>query len=133
MAENQLSSTVESLFRNMDGFLSSKTCVGEPIRVQDTLLIPFVDISFGCGAGAGAKKSEKQNAMGGITGKMTPTAVMVIKDGSSRVVSLKDNDTLTRILDMAPDLINRFTHRAPDVSIDKEAVRDAVSQQEGNK
>lgn len=108
MAESNFTTTVESLFKGMDGFLSTKTIVGEPIRVEDAILLPLMDVSFGCGAGAGAGE-KKNSAGGGMSAKMSPSAVLVIQNGTTRLVNIKNQDTITRIIDMAPDLINRFT------------------------
>ena len=54
MAEekNKFSTTLESLFKGMDGVVSSKTVVGEAIHINDTIILPLVDVSFGIGAGA---------------------------------------------------------------------------------
>ena len=45
MAENKFDTTVASLFKGMDGFLSAKTVVGEPVTVNDTIILPLVDVS----------------------------------------------------------------------------------------
>ena len=42
-------------------------------------------------------------------GKMTPSAVLVIKDGNAKLVNIKNQDSMTKILDMVPDFVNRFT------------------------
>lgn len=54
MAENKntFQTTVESLMKGMDGFVSSKTVVGEPLQMGETIILPLVDVSFGMGAGA---------------------------------------------------------------------------------
>ena len=49
---NDFSTSVESLLRGMDGVLSSKTVVGEAIHVNDSVILPLVDVQFGMGAGA---------------------------------------------------------------------------------
>ena len=54
MAQNQITSVVESLLKGMDTILSTKTVVGEATQVGDTIILPLVDVSFGVGAGAGA-------------------------------------------------------------------------------
>ena len=46
-AENNFQSTVESLFKGMDSFITTKTVVGEAITVGDTIILPLVDVSFG--------------------------------------------------------------------------------------
>ena len=67
MAENKndFNETVASLFKGMDSFLSAKTVVGEAVHVNDTIILPLVDVSFGVGAGAFAG-DKKNNAGGGM-------------------------------------------------------------------
>lgn len=42
---------------------------------------------------------------------MTPCAVLVIQNGTTRLVNIKNQDTITKILDMVPDLVERFRTR----------------------
>ena len=47
MAENQFPSTVDALFKGMDHFITSKTVVGEPVKVdENTTIIPLVDVDL---------------------------------------------------------------------------------------
>ena len=48
------------------------------------------------------------NNGGGMGGKMTPSAVLVINNGSSKVVNIKNQDSLSKILDMVPDIVNKL-------------------------
>lgn len=111
MSENNFNNTIESLFKGMDAFLTTKTVVGDAVRFEDgTIVLPLVDVSFGVGAGAFSQDDKKKNnAGGGLGGKMTPSSVLVIKDGNTRLVNVKNQDMVTKLLDMVPDLINRFT------------------------
>lgn len=104
---NDFNTTVGSLFQGMDKFLSTKTVVGEPTTIGDTIILPLVDVSFGVAAGV-FSSTEKNNGAGGMGGKMTASAVLVIKDGQIRLVNVKNQDTVTKVLDMVPDLIDRF-------------------------
>ncbi len=109
MSENNFNSTVESLFKGMDSFITTKTVVGDAVRFDDgTIILPLVDVSFGVGAGAFSKDASQNNAGGGMGGKMTPSAVLVIKDGTARLVNVKNQDSITKILDMVPDFISKF-------------------------
>lgn len=110
MAENKnnFDTTVASLFKGMDSFISAKTVVGEAVTVNDTIILPLVDVSFGVGAGAFAG-DKKNNAGGAMTGKVSPSAVLVIQNGTTKLVNIKNQDTVTKILDMVPDVIDRFT------------------------
>ena len=128
MAENNFDSTVASLFKGMDAFISAKTVVGDAVTVKDTIILPLVDVSFGVGAGAFAG-DKKNNAGGGMTGKVTPSAVLVIQNGATKLVNIKNQDTVTKILDMIPDVIDKFKGKdekvVTDADID-EAIEDAA-------
>ncbi|MBE5926562.1 MAG: sporulation protein [Lachnospiraceae bacterium] len=114
MAENNFDNTVESLFKGMENFINSKTVVGDAIKLDDnTIILPLVDVSFGVGAGA-ALADKNSNSGGGMGGKMSPSAVLVIKDGVPKLVNIKEQDGLTKILDMVPDFIEKFTGKKGD-------------------
>lgn len=110
---NNFRSTVESLFKGMDSFISSKTVVGDAIHIGDTIILPLVDVSFGVGAGAFTKE-KGSNAGGGLGGRIQPSAVLVIQNGSIRLVNVKNQDGITKILDMVPDFVDKFTKKHTD-------------------
>lgn len=124
MAESSFNSVVNSLLSGMEGFLSSKTVVGEPVVVKDTIIIPFVDVSFGVGAGT-FRGDKKDNGAGGLTGKMTPTAVLVVQNNSTRVVSIKNQDSITKIIDMVPEIMNKITSKKESKLSDEEVLEAA--------
>ena len=105
---NSFETTVASLFKGMDQFISSKTVVGDAITVGKTIILPLVDVSFGVGAGASSGDS-KNNGAGGLGGKISPSAVLVIQEGNIRLVNVRNQDAVTKILDMVPDFVNKFT------------------------
>ena len=43
-SENNFQSKVESLFKGMDGYIHSKTVVGDAITVGDTIILPHQKI-----------------------------------------------------------------------------------------
>ena len=106
MAEH-CDTTVGALFKGMEECVTSKTVIGEPVKVGDTTILPLIDVSFGVMASA-RNESQRSNGGGGMGGKMSPTALLVIKDGSTRLVNIKNEDSISKLIDMAPDLINRF-------------------------
>ncbi len=123
MAENQFNNVMESLMKGMDTVFTTKTVVGEPTQIGDTIIVPLVDVSFGVGAGAGINADKKTNkGGGGMGGKMTPSAVLVIKNGSTKLVNVKNQDSVTKILDMIPDVIEKFTAKKEEMPADQEAV-----------
>lgn len=126
MADNNFNEVVNSMMKGMESFLSSKTVVGEPTQVGDgTTIIPLVDVTFGVGAGASSQE-KKNGGAGGMTGKMSPSAVLVIKNGQVRLVNIKNQDTINKIVDMVPDLIDRIKSKGSDDMPKDEEVIDAA-------
>ncbi|MEI3338922.1 MAG: GerW family sporulation protein [Eubacterium sp.] len=112
MAENNtFQTTVDSLVKGMDGFVSSKTVVGEAIHIGETIILPLVDVSFGMGAGTFLGE-KKKNSGGGVGGKISPSAVLVIQNGSTRLISVKNQDSIGKLLDMIPDFVDKFMKKA---------------------
>ena len=108
MADNSFNNTVESLFKGMDSFITTKTVVGDAVHIGDTVILPLVDVSFGVAAGAFSQE-KKNNGAGGMGGKINPSAVLVIQNGVTKLVNIKNQDSMTKILDMVPDFVNKFT------------------------
>ena len=103
--------TSEELVEAMEHFITTKSVVGEPIQVGDTILLPLADVSFGMGIGMFSKG---ENGTGGVGGKITPNAVLVLKKGSSKIISVKDADGISKIIDMVPDVVNKFGDKVGD-------------------
>ena len=120
MADNSFHTTVESLFKGMDSFITTKTVVGDAIHIGDTIILPLVDVSFGVAAGA-FSQAKKNNGAGGMGGKIMPSAVLVIQNGTTKLVNIKNQDGITKILDMVPDFVNKFTSKNDVVSEDSAA------------
>lgn len=110
MQENNFNSTVQSLFKGMDSFITTKTVIGEAVHIGDTIILPLIEVSFGVGAGAFSQE-KKNSAGGGLGGKITPSAVLVIQNGNAKLVNVKNQDSITKILDMVPELVDKFTSK----------------------
>ncbi|MDE5719118.1 MAG: GerW family sporulation protein [Lachnospiraceae bacterium] len=121
MAENNFGGVIESLMKGMNAVIGTKTVVGDATQVGDTIILPLVDVSFGVGAGAGAA-DKKNSGAGGFSAKMTPSAVLVIKNGSTKLVNIKNQDTVTKVLDMIPDIVEKFTSPKEEMLADDAAV-----------
>ena len=122
--QNNFNQVLESLMTGAQGVLTSRTVVGEPITVGDTIIIPLSDVSIGVGAGSNGSE-RKDGGMGGFSAKMTPSAVLVIKHNMTKVVNVKDQTSLTHIMDMIPEVIDKIRSRNSDMISDEEAARTA--------
>lgn len=106
MANMNVEGTLSTLFNGMDGFVSSKSVVGEPIYAGDSIIIPLLDVNFGMAAGA-FNKQEGNKAAGGIGAKLSPSAVLVVSNGQTRLVNIKNQDAITKAMDMAPEIVDK--------------------------
>ena len=59
-------------------------------------------------------------------GKIQPSAVLVIQNGQTKLVNVKNQDGMTKILDMVPDIVNRFSKgKNDDLNLDDVKVDEA--------
>ena len=126
--KNDFNQTVSTLFKGMDAFLTTKTVVGDPISIGDTTIIPLVDVNFGVGAGAMGNAKGTNNAGGGMGGKLSPTAAIVIQDGSIRMMPVSEESSLSKVLDMVPGVVSKvqdFMDKKKNKE-EKEAVEETV-------
>ena len=107
----------KQIFDDFKKMITTESVVGEPIYLGDATIVPFVDISFGFGSGA----------HGGNTsgGKVTPTAVLIMKGERVELFSIKNataNGTIDKVINMVPEVISHFTKKKEK----KEEVREAA-------
>ena len=116
---------IKSLLSQLEDFVTTKTVIGEPIEMGDTILLPVVDVSFGVAVGGKDKKYDKNGlaaAAGGTGAKMSPSAILVIRGNDIRLVNIKNQDTVTKVLDMVPDVLDRLKGAEKDRKKAREAV-----------
>ena len=123
---NNTTDIVDNLMKGLDTVLSTKTVVGDATQIGDTIIIPLIDVSFGIGAGSGGGSADKNasgGSGGGLTGKMSPSAVLVINNGSTRLVNVKNTDNLSRALDLIPEIMNKIK---PNKDVTDEEIRETA-------
>lgn len=130
--KSNFNATVDALFKGMDSFVTTKTVVGEAKTIGDVTIVPLADVSFGIGAGAFAGDKKNQEG-GGLGGKITPSAILIIgKDGSTKLIRTDEQqDMVSRLVSMAPGIISKFTGKS-DASTDAEAAAETVAKEVKN-
>ena len=111
MANHNTQELLNALFQGLDGFVQSKTVVGEPIVVGNTTLIPLMEVSCGRASGAFMKENQKKGdgGAGAMSSKITPAAMLIIQDGRTKLIRVKNEDAFSKIIDMIPDAIDKIT------------------------
>ncbi len=101
---------LESMYDRLDNFMKTETVVGEPIIVDDVKIIPIISASFGLGGGFGEDTKENTSAGGGggVGGKITPDAMLVVKDGNVEMIPVKSKATLEKLIEKVPDLVGKL-------------------------
>ena len=103
-----LNSNLEVLFSKMENFVASKTVVGDAIHIDNIIIIPLMDISLGVGASASDNNSKKENGIGGLGAKITPSSVLVIQNESVQLINIKNHDSISKLIDLAPSVISKL-------------------------
>ncbi|MDD3852016.1 MAG: GerW family sporulation protein, partial [Firmicutes bacterium] len=81
-------------------------------------LIPVINDTFGMGTGGGTGEGAKANtgqkggAGAGLGAKISPTAVIVIKEGDISVIPINGTVGLERLIDMVPDIVKKIKIKA---------------------
>ncbi len=124
MMENEIQSkidrTIASIFKGVDGIVDTKKVIGEPYRVGDTTIIPFIETSVGLGVGE--LKENKEAAGAGC--KVRPIACLIIQDGFTKLISIDNQDYISKAVDLIPDLVDKIIKKdRRDERID-EAIKD---------
>lgn len=111
MANHNTQELLNALFQGLDGFVQSKTVVGEPIVVGNTTLIPLMEVSCGMASGAFMKENQKKGdgGAGAMSSKITPAAMLIIQDGRTKLIRVKNEDAFSKIIDMIPEAIDKIT------------------------
>jgi len=104
---------VKTVISEMQNALSVKTVVGEPITVDDKILIPVVKVGMGVGVGSGkggSKEGEQGGAGGG--GSVTPVAFVVVFKGVKgpegvKILPVKEVGGLSKFLESMPEVMQK--------------------------
>ena len=120
-------------FDKMTSIIKVDSVIGEPIRVQDVIIVPFSKISYGMGAGGAM-----MGFGGGMGGKTIPLGVLIIEGEDVRVelfpLEEKKPSFLQEMLPVLIQMLPQFMGKksspqtpAPEGSSDKAAIASDVS------
>jgi sporulation protein YtfJ len=100
---------VETVLTKLKEVTQTETVVGEPIKIQDTTLVPVSRVSIGFGAGGG--KQEKDGKGGECTGggmTIEPVAFVVIRKDKVELIPMKgDESGLGKVIDLIPQVVEK--------------------------
>lgn len=137
--KNSLSEMMQESIAKVHEMVDTNTIVGQPIQTPDGVtLIPISRVSIGFGGGGavfGNKKNEDADNLGAGVGsgvRIEPVAFLIVKDGVTRVmpVAIPAMNTVDRIVEMVPEVMDRVTGFINDRMAKKEAAEAAAPVEE---
>lgn len=116
---NRVNDDLAGLMNQLEGFITTNTVVGEPIHIDQTILVPLIDVSFAAATGSTIsnkyteKRKEREKRVdgeagagaGGLGAKVMPSAMLVIQNGTTQLINIKNQDSITKLIDMIPGLV----------------------------
>lgn len=117
MSEHPIEGMMDTTLEKIKQMVDVNSVVGDPITAPDgTLILPISKVNYGFASGGSdlpVKMPEKQ-FFGGGTGAgitITPIAFLVVANGDVRLLRVDpgSSSSVDRIIDQAPELINRIS------------------------
>lgn len=119
--ENRVNDDLAGLMHQLESFITTNTVVGEPIHIDQTILVPLIDVSFAAASGSTVsnkfveKRKEKEKRVdggagagaGGLGAKVMPSAMLVIQNGTTQLINIRNQDSITKLIDMIPGLVSK--------------------------
>ncbi len=115
MADFDFKENIGAIFDKLENFLKTKTVVGEPLKIGETTIVPFINLTFGLGTGGGNGTDEKGSGGtgggGGTGAKIAPTAVLVIQGDRVELLPIKKSGGLDKLLDLVPGIVEKINEK----------------------
>ena len=106
--KDSLTVTLQTMFNGMEGLLQSRTVIGDPIDMGEVKLLPLLEITAGMAGGSFAAEA-KQRGAAAMTAKITPVAMLLVQGKVVRLINIKNQDAITRLVDLIPDAVDKIT------------------------
>lgn len=120
--DNKINDDLAGLMHQLESFVTTNTVVGEPIHIDQTILVPLIDISFAAASASTAsnkfieRRKEREKKVDGGTGagagglgaKVMPSAMLVIQNGTTQLINIRNQDSITKLIDMIPGLVAKM-------------------------
>ena len=117
--EHPIENLMMTAMTSLENMIDVNTIVGDMLTTNDgTVIIPVSKVCFGFAAGGSEFNTNKLNKFsetaklpfGGGSGAgvhISPMAFLVIKDGSTRLMTLSGNSPVEKLIDLVPDKMKK--------------------------
>lgn len=105
-----IDSSLGLIFNYLKKFMKTDTVLGQPIRIDQLILVPIISIIVGAGGGGEGKKADGKNneLAAGLGGgaRITVDAVIVIKKDEASILPVSPQANWGKILELAQNVVN---------------------------
>ena len=106
--------------KSLENMIDVNTIIGDIVTTSDgTVIVPVSKVSFGFAAGGSQFNTNKLNkysednklpfgggSMAGVN--ISPMAFLIIKEGSTKLLTLDNSNPLDKLVDLMPDVLNKI-------------------------
>ena len=106
-----IESTMESLLSRMRSLIDTSVVVGEPIRCEDTIIVPIskVTVGFVSGGGEYGKETKYVNPFSAGAGagySVSPLGFAVISNNRVKIMKMEKNELYEKIIETVPNIVD---------------------------
>lgn len=117
--QHPIESLMMTAMTSLENMVDVNTIVGDMLTAPDgTVIIPVSKVCFGFAAGGSEFNTNKLNKFseslklpfGGGSGAgvhISPMAFLVVKDGSTRLMTLNGTSPVDKLIDLVPDVVEK--------------------------
>ncbi len=128
MAEHPIENLMITAMTSLRDMIDVNTIVGDVVTSSDgTVIIPISKVSFGFASGGSEFNTNKISKFtednklpfGGGSGagvNISPSAFIIVKNDNVRVINMTSSNSIDKIIDLAPEMIDKISQAAKDVS-----------------
>ena len=128
---------MQTAMQSLQGMVDVNTVVGDAVETKDgSVIVPVSQVSFGFAAGGGeygvARRAgtDAPIPFGGGSGagvSVRPVAFLVVQQGSVRLLPVDQRASIERLLDLAPELVDKVLSALGRPPVDGAAGQAAVN------
>lgn len=100
----------DDLITSLEESLKTEIIAGKPIVIGEVILVPISKVILGCGMpnrGSRIIHNNKGNCEFGVGARISPNAIVVIRNEEVRTIPINDKINLGKILKMVPKIVSK--------------------------
>lgn len=102
---------LDNLFTDFKESIKTEIIAGKPITIGEVILVPISKVILGCGMPGNTNKiihnNKKKNSGFGVGARISPNAIVVIRDDKVNTLPINDKINLDKILKMVPGIVSK--------------------------